>query len=407
MNMPRDDKSVTAKYAQNIFGILLERIFMVLQDGIHYRRFIAYARKGTEESRAAAAEEFRTVWKIIAHELHMANAPVSVDEAIEICQQFFFDPDDSSKDYSEIAIDILWEDANSFLTFIRERSQLEKEEQFRIQSIELKNDLVREDLLRSLIQLAFLPTKLLPDSPHLVDRQKATFAENLRRLILVYLPEAKLKVSTAELKTLIPAEIKKLKNRPSLLKLIDDYEEELAKAEEEEILELTEEIIEPEKRAAIPEAVEVKIVIIDKVKHIFGIAQEKIEFTPMGILKAIKAFAFDPENSQEFSDNVAGLLFKIMEVLRENSDKTQKLNKAFALLGEYKSLLYEILKIANRQLKDKTPETLGKKEKMFYIVKTVVNKVDYQISEMMPMSMKAHAYHGIRIQDPKDQQVQC
>jgi hypothetical protein len=392
MNMTKGGDSLTSSYACNIFGILLERIFMVLQEGKHYKRFIGFARKGTEKGNLAAANEFRTVWKIIARELYNANAHVTLDEAIAICKQFFFDPDDSSRDYSSIAIDILFDDQASFLTYRRKRSQLEMEEEFHVQALEVKNDLIREDLLRSLIQLAFLPTKLLPDSPHLVDRQKATFSENLHRLVMQYLPPAGINTSVEELKHLLVAEIPKLKTRSSFLVLIDNYEGELSG---EEVIELTEEIV-----VAPVESVEIRTVVIDGTRTTFTVGAEKIDFTAKGILTAISRFHYSPENEQEFRDNIVNLLTKILEELR--GEKVKALNDSYKLLGDYRIMLYEIKKILEKSRGRTKEADLTSKQRKLKAIVDVIIPVEACVSELMPMSLRARTQSegGIRIQDP-------
>jgi hypothetical protein len=234
-----------------------------------------------------------------------------------------------------------------------------------------------------------LPSRRFPESVTLRDRQRWVFAEDLNRLIEKYLPESGIKTNVDELTTLIKKTMPRFKNKPHLLNLIKDYEDDL----EGEIYELVEIIEEPE-QAPIKE-VSVSVVVIDGKTHISGIGKQNIEFTAIGILKYLAGLNFVSTDIEDFRQEVASVLYKIMEILRGPEDK--KFNTALSLLGDFRTYLYEIKKKLGK-FHGADASTLKPQELKQKCILDSLGPIEAEISEIMPMSFCSKPSDGIRIQ---------
>ncbi len=395
-----DDKNAIEKeYSLILFREFLQRFFVDLNHGILWSEFIENARLSAthgEEHRALAASIFNEGWKLMAYALYQSRAPIDMWEDLEkILYEFFTDPDHPTVSYGQIAADVMWYDQNSLESFRHLRNFLDCNEEISTDQfkpdipVEELEKIEREDLLRSLIKLAMLPSRRFPESVSLRDRQRWVFAEDLNRLIVKYLPESGIKTNVDELTTLIKKTLPRFKTKPHLLNLIKDYEADL----EGEIYELVDLVEEPVQEPV--KEVSVSVVVVDGKTHISGIGKQNIEFTAIGILKALAGLNFVPTATEDFTQEVAALLYKIMEILRGPEDK--KFNSALGLLGDFRTYLYEIKKkLSKFHAVDIT--TLKPAELKQKCILDSLSPIEAEISEIMPMSFCARPSDGIRIQ---------
>jgi hypothetical protein len=395
-----DDKhAIEREYTMVLFREFLQRVFKVLNHGELWREFLDHARKKDEAEKFIASSIFKSSWRLIAFSLYQCRAPVDINEdLIAVLNEFFTDPANPQVTHGQIAIDVIWDDQPDLESFRHLKFALETSEE--IGDCQITTDLPeeevkkieREDLLRSLIKLAMLPSRRFPESASLRDRQRLVFADDLHRLIKKYLPESSIQTDINELSSLIQEIMPRFKNKPNLLQLIKDYEDDLAG----EVLELTELVEEPALEPI--KEVSVSIVTIDGKTHFSGIGKQTIEFSSLGILKALAALPFEATAVDDFNQEVNGLLYKIMKILRGPEDK--KFNTALGLLGDFRAYLYEIKKRLSKY-HGKDISTLKPSELKQRCILDSLGPIEAEISEIMPMSLTSKSTGGIRILDPK------
>jgi hypothetical protein len=406
-----DDKhAIEREYTMILLREFLQRVFKVLNRGDLWKEFLEHARSSqrygqennpqlAQADKLIASSIFKSGWRLIAYSLYQCRAPVDInDDLIVVLNEFFTDPDNSQITYGQIAIDVIWDDQSDLESFRHLKHSLETSEE--IGDCQLTSDLPedevkkieREDLLRSLIKLAMLPSRRFPESVEFRDRQRWVFAEDLNRLIKKYLPESGIQTDIDELRDLILQIMPRFKNKPHLLQLIKDYEYDLIG----EVLDLTELIEE-----TVPEPIKevlVSIVVIDGKTHLNGVGKQAIEFSSLGILKALAALTFEATETDDFKQEVSGLLYKIMEILRGPDDK--KFNTALGLLGDFRAYLYEIKKKLSK-FHGVDISTLKPAELKQRCILDSLGPIEADISEIMPMSLTSKATAGMRILDPK------
>ena len=405
MNMQvfEDKNAIEREYALNLLKEFLHRVFKVLNRGDLWKEFLEHARKNNDDDWLIASSIFKSGWRLISRALYQSRAPIDITEDLtDLLMEFFTDPKNPKVTYGQIALDAVWDDQSGLECFRHLKIALENQEQISECSIysDLPEDqikkLEREDMLRSLIKLAMLPSKRFPESSALRDRQRWVFSEDMYRLVKKYLPESGIETDFDELKSLVLSVIPRIKSKPALLAIIDDYRADI----EGEVLELVEVITEPESIIK----VSVSVVVIDGKTHISGIGKKHIEFTCLGILKALADIDFSPKNIDDFEDEVKSTLFKIMEFLRGPEDK--KFSFVIGLLGNYRDYLYEIEKKLSK-FRGADNSKLKPAELKQKCILDSIGPVLSEIAEMMPMSFKAteKKSDGIRIQDPRDQHL--
>jgi len=355
------------------------------------------------ECKALAASIFSVGWKLIAYALYQSRAPIEDSKELEqILNEFFTDPDTESEPgkpavkYGEIALNVILDDQPSLESFRRQKHYLETSENLAEcqfcpdMPAEDLAKIEREDLLRSMIKLALLPSRRFPESNALRDRQRWVFSEDMFRLVKKYLPESGLEVSFEDLKDLILSVMPRLKTKPALIAIIDDYREDI----EGDVLDLLEAVDEFETITEVP----LSMVIIDGKTHISGIGTQNIEFSALGILKHLASLNFDVEHSKDFEEEVKSQLFKITDFLRGSEDK--KFSVVFGLLGKFRDILYEI-EDKLKKLRGIDKAALNSKQRKQKSILDSIGVVLSDIAEIMPISFNLLKKHsGVTFRDP-------
>lgn len=401
MNMAINQERVEREYSIGLLKVFLERVFKKNNKGIFFKEVMDHFKSSEEDDKMIGKMIFEKAWIVVMYALWQSKAPIDLWEEVEEYLKEFFTDAETQKSYGDLIIAVIEADQHTLQTFRSQKWGLQMEEGSELFTLnEEQEDILNEDMLRSLIKLAFLPTRRLPMSSSLMDRQKWTFSDDLYRLINEYLPDSGIETTNQELKEIILSEIPKLNKRLSLLELVDDYDltEELISLEVEEIKD-HEDVSSLEVVVARPvEEVTVSVIMVDGKTHITGIGEQIIEFSKDGILDSIKIIPYSLETIDEFKDELVSLLFKIMEALR--GPKDLKFSLALVKLGLYKDILHELKVMLQNVFTGKDFDEIKKNAKLakFKTIVDAINAVDAEISELMPMSHSSKPIDTCKIQ---------
>jgi hypothetical protein len=360
------------------FGKIMVKFF----DKFVREEFFDFARRSLEipdgdenTEKNIARSLFWDAWQEVKYLLFQEKAPITLEEAVEFCTTYFKDPI-SNTNFFDIWSRILFDD-HDFLTFHRQRIDLQAEELFDEAEPDQKDSLARVDDVRRAIRRAFMATAR--QSYSMPERLQMAFFTDLKRL-KGDLVENSIPSTVDELKKLIPEEIPSLRNKQDLLSQIGMFAEAIEaikpkpvkKGAPEPVIEIIE--IDQDKAAAKAKPIELKTVVIDRDKKEPAIITEKFDITLTGIILAIKTIEYSG-NSEVYLPKLQNLFFKIMEQCRDDG---------LMKLGTLRKAVYELKSFIERR-KDKCDKSNPTDEdKKFDIIFAALGPLEANLSELMP-----------------------
>jgi hypothetical protein len=389
MFFPSDDNPTqTTQHCRESFGALIDIIFN--SNMIAVKEFWESIKNKETD---LATIWFQNIWnRIIMPKLIESKIYILHEEVTHFFRIYFSDKNNLPQkndeikqlgvDYTEIWLTALsgpYETAD-FETLSHLRQDLEMEEDWHKNDLEGKAKIKRQDMLQKIVRLAFLATSRLADSPYLQDRLKASFAKDLNRLMTRFLPDSRIKCSSAELKQIISKQLPVIKQKPQLLELVNKYANEeialvSAKAEEPGAHDLIEQVVEAEL-----ETVSVKEITIDSASHEPVVTEEEIPITTKGILTAINKIEFNEGQENNYRHDLLNLFHKILEQVANRGGITA--------LGGLTLLVFDVRQKLASRLEGKDPTTWGKNEKKCHEMIVALGLFDTKISELKPMTFR-------------------